>query len=139
MRTRAFAIGAGNMNSGIRLMWVSQMLVEQQGIGQSLLVTCIALSFEHGHLVEEVLASLLIRHGGNCLLQLSRNLLLSLTEIILELLEDRALGVCVALEVVAVTELFNGRLLFLRQGFGNIYADVDDEVAIATSVTLYGR
>lgn len=45
---------------------------------------------------------------------------------------------CVALEVVAMLEGFDGSLLVVRQMLGYIYADVHYEVALLVAIALYG-
>ena len=62
-----------------------------------------------------------------------------LTKIILELLENAALGGCIPLEIIAFAELFNRCFLFFRQRLGNVYADIYHQVAVAAAIALNGR
>ena len=61
-----------------------------------------------------------------------------LTEVVLELLEDAALGSGIALEIIALAEFLDGFFLFVRQRLRYVHADVYHQVSIAASVTLYG-
>ncbi len=85
------------MDGGVSLMGVAKMLVKSQRIGKSFLIAATALSLEHGHLAEQVVAGLLVSHR--------------LIEVVLEFLEDAALGGGIALEIVTLTELLYGTLL----------------------------
>lgn len=62
----------------------------------------------------------------------------ALTEVVAEPLEDALFDGCVALEVVAMLEGFDGSLLVVRQMLGYIYADVHYEVALLVAIALYG-
>jgi hypothetical protein len=51
MSTRAFAVGAGNVDGAIFAMWMFEMIIELQTVFQSFLVTAGSLLLKHGQLV----------------------------------------------------------------------------------------
>ena len=58
--------------------------------------------------------SLLIKNSSTCL-----------TEELLKVFKDRAFGLFIALEVIAITQFFNHFLFFLAQFFWDINADMN--------------
>lgn len=62
-----------------------------------------------------------------------------LIEIVLESLEDGLLRAGIAFEIVAVLEPCEGFFLVAAERFGNVNADVYDQIADALSITLYSR
>ena len=96
MRHAALTIGSCYVDSGKRLVGMAEMIVQCQRIAKPFLIPVSTLSLEHGHLVEQIVAGLLIVH---------------LTEIVLEFLENATLRVSIALEIIALTELLDGSFL----------------------------
>ena len=96
MRHAALTIGSCHVDSGKRLVGMAEMIVQCQRIAKPFLIPVSTLSLEHGHLVEQVVTGLLIVH---------------LTEIVLEFLENATLRGSIALEIIALTELLDGCLL----------------------------
>ena len=88
---------------------MSKIFIKSQRITEAFLIARCPLSFEHGHLVVEVFASLFVGHKRSVF---HHAVAIYLTEIILKLLENAAFGSCIALEVITLAELLDGFFLF---------------------------
>ena len=136
MRHTAFTICASDVNNGKRLMRMIEVLIHYKRVMKPFFISRGALSFEHGHLAIQVFAGLFVGHKRSvCRCGIATYL----TEVIPELLEDAALGGGITLEIVTLTELFDGALFVAGESLRYVDADINYKIAITTSVTLNGR
>ena len=136
MRHAALAVGASDMNHGKRLVRMAEVLIQYQRVVKSFFIARCTLSLEHGHLAVEVIAGFFVGHKrGVC----RCGTVTYLTEVILELLEDAALGGGIALEIVTLTELFDGALFVAGEGLRHVDTDINHQITVTASISLNGR
>src|SRR5574344_908168 len=114
---------------------MTEMLIQCMCICQSFFIIRCPVAFEHGHLIEKILYSFSVSHRTT----MNESRRKWLIEVVPEPLEDRAFGVAVTFEVVAVLELLNGFLLFAAQRLRYVNTDVYHQVTYTSTVSLYGR